>query len=254
MERNRSAHDTKEMDLPENKIICGDCFEVMKDWPDNCVDLVLTDPPYGIDYQSAWRTDRALWKPKIANDKLPYTDWIKEAYRLNNISGRCVTFCRWDVEDEFRYALVASGYQIKSEIVWDKLIHGMGDLNGEFAPQHENLLYATKGRYKFTGKRPTTIIREQRVMPEKLKHPNEKPLGIGIKIIRALTNSEDIVFDCMCGVGTFCVAAKMLGRRYIGIDISEKYCEIARQRLKAVDTGVSDKEQRKGQQALFPIK
>ena len=60
-----------------------------------------------------------------------------------------------------------------------------------------------------------------------------------------------IILD-LCGSGTTCVAAKMLGRRYIGIDISEKYCEIARQRLEAVDTGVPVKEQRKGQGALFP--
>jgi DNA modification methylase len=61
----------------------------------------------------------------------------------------------------------------------------------------------------------------------------------------------DIALDIFSGVGTTCVAAKLLGRRYIGIDISEEYCQIARQRLEAVDTGVPVKEQRKGQQALF---
>lgn len=65
------------------------------------------------------------------------------------------------------------------------------------------------------------------------------------------SNPTDLVLDPFCGSGTTCVAAKMLGRRYIGIDISEKYCEIARQRLRAVDTGVPVKEQRIGQLALF---
>jgi len=66
--------------------------------------------------------------------------------------------------------------------------------------------------------------------------------------------TDEIVLDCFNGIGTTCVAAKMLGRRYIGIDISEKYCQIARQRLEAVDTGVSVKEQQRGQLALFKDK
>ena len=65
------------------------------------------------------------------------------------------------------------------------------------------------------------------------------------------SNPNDLILDPFCGSGTTCVAAKMLGRNYIGIDISEEYCEIARQRLEAVETGVPVKEQRKGQMALF---
>ena len=58
---------------------------------------------------------------------------------------------------------------------------------------------------------------------------------------------EYVILDPFCGSGTTCVAAKMLGRRYIGIDISEDYCEIARQRIKALETGVPVKEARAGQ-------
>jgi len=64
--------------------------------------------------------------------------------------------------------------------------------------------------------------------------------------------TANIILDPFCGSGTTCVAAKKLGRRYIGIDISPEYCEIARSRLEAVDTGVPAKEARKGQGALFP--
>jgi len=71
-------------------------------------------------------------------------------------------------------------------------------------------------------------------------------------ILERYSNPGDLILDPFCGSGTTCVAAKMLGRRYIGIDISEEYCKIARQRLEAVDTGVPVKEQNKGQMAMFP--
>jgi len=165
-----------------------------------------------------------------------------------------LSFYRWDVGDIFRQELANTKFILKSEIVWDKIIHGMGDLAGAFAPQHENILFATKGRYEFSGNRPTTIVRHRRVLPEELVHPAEKPVGLLGKLIHAITITGEVVLDPFCGSGTTCVAAKMLGRNYIGIDISEEYCEIARQRLRAVDTGVPVKEQRAGQMALFDNK
>ena len=87
---------------------------------------------------------------------------------------------------------------------------------------------------------------------EKLGHPCAKPIKFWTQLLnRCSITSQDLILDPFCGSGTTCVAAKMLGRRYIGIDISPEYCEIARSRLEAVDTGVPVKEQRKGQIPLF---
>lgn len=239
------------MTLPLNTIIEGDCLQVMRDWPDKCVDLVLTDPPYGIDYQSARRTDRNQWKPKIENDKMPFVAWLPDSYRVSVGNGRLICFDRWDVEDVFRAAITEAGYEAKSQIIWDKIVHGMGDLAGEFAPQHENILYAVKGRWEWPGIRPKSIFRVQRVMPDNLVHPNEKPIDLLMQLIECLTLPGDLILDPFCGSGTTCVAAKMLGRNYIGIDISENYCKIARERLAAVDSGVPVKEAHAGQMALF---
>ena len=82
-------------------------------------------------------------------------------------------------------------------------------------------------------------------------HPTQKPLDLIYRIVETSSLPGDLILDPFCGSGTTCVAAKMLGRRYIGIDISEEYCKIARQRLRAVDTGVPVKEQRIGQMAMF---
>ena len=213
------------------EIICGDCLEVMRGFKDNQFDLCLTDPPYGIDYQSAWRTDKSQWKPKITNDKKPFTDWIPEAHRVLRDGGRLFCFYRWDVQDEFKNALEDSRFSVKSQIVWDKVIHGMGDLNGEYAPQQECIMYATKGRYKFHGKRPTSIIQCQRVQPDKLLHPNEKPIKLLRKLIRQVTNNGEKVLDCFGGSFSTMIACQHEERDFVGIEISESYVEIARKRV-----------------------
>lgn len=70
-----------------NTIYHESCMDTIGKMPDNFLDCVITDPPYGISYQSAWRTDKSKWKPKIANDEVPYTEWIKPIYNKLNKGG-----------------------------------------------------------------------------------------------------------------------------------------------------------------------
>jgi DNA modification methylase len=86
---------------------------------------------------------------------------------------------------------------------------------------------------------------------ERNGHPCPKPDNVMLWLVSALSEPGELILDCMCGSGSTCVAAKKLGRRFIGIDISPEYCEIARKRLLAVETGVSVKEADMGQMALF---
>ena len=210
----------------------GDCLEYMRTMPDKSVDAVITDPPYGIDYQSAWRTDRAQWKPKIINDKEPFLEWIELAYRICKNGGAVVTFCRWDVEDAFKAELVRVGFLVKSQIIWDKVSHGMGDLSGSFAPRHENALFAVKGDFSFWDYRPQDVIRVQRVSPEKMVHPNEKPHELFMKIIEPIVKRGGVVLDCFMGSGSSGRAAVYCQRDYIGIEADEKYFAAAERRIK----------------------
>jgi len=213
------------------ELILGDCLDVMKGMPDKSVDAVITDPPYGIDYQSARRSDKSLWKPKIANDKEPFTNWTGDAYRLLKVSGCLYCFYRWDVQDEF-YKAINPHMAIKSQIIWDKVIHGMGNLNGEYAPQHENILFATMPNFGFPGKRPRTIVKQRRIMPDDLLHPNEKPVPLIGKLILDATNPADTILDPFMGSGTTGVACVQTGRNFIGIEIDETYFKIAERRIK----------------------
>ena len=209
----------------------GDCLEVMKNIPDGSVDSVVTDPPYGINYQSARRTDRTQWKPKIVNDIEPFVAWCEDAFRVTSPSGSVLCFCRWDSQEMFRLAITNAGFAIKSQVIWDRVVHGMGDLNGAFAPQHDNLWFGTKGIFQFPRKRPQSVIRIKRIAAEKLLHPNEKPVALLEYLIRAITNPGDTILDLSMGSGTTGVACVKTGRNFIGIEIDPDHFAIAEKRI-----------------------
>lgn len=213
------------------RLACGDCLEVLRHA--GRYDLILVDPPYGIDYQSARRTDKATWKPKIANDKLPFIWWLYDAFRGLNDGGAILCFCRWDVQEAFRLAIEWAGFEVKSQVVWDRVLHGMGDLNGTPAPQHDVIWFATKGRYKFPGARQKSIISAMRVDSESLVHPNEKPLDLLIELVEGYTAPGQTVIDNCMGSGTTLVACARLGRAGIGIERETKYFDIACRRIEA---------------------
>lgn len=214
-----------------NKIYQGDCLQVMGGVDSNSIDCVITDPPYGIDYQSARRTDKSQWKPKIKNDLVPFTAWTDEAFRVMKDCSGLLCFTRWDTEQVFRDALGKSGFVCKQQIIWDKIVHGMGDLRGDFASQHENIIFAVKGRFVFKGKRPKSIFRVQRVSPTDLLHPNEKPIELLESLINAVTSEGDLVLDPFSGSGTTAVAAINTKRDWLGIELEERYVEIANKRI-----------------------
>ena len=208
------------------KIHCADCLEVMKDWPENCVDLVLTDPPYGIDADKMrMGSGKHNWHKEIGWDGQIPTKQAFEAIRrisLNQII--------WGGNYFTDYLPPTANW-----LVWDKNNPNLSFAEGELA-------WVSNGDRLRIFKRYSANIDKM--------HPTEKPIELALWCVGRYSRENDLIADPYCGTGAFCVAAKMLGRRYIGIDISEKYCEIARQRLEAVDTGVPVKEQKAGQLAL----
>lgn len=235
------------MNYPEdfiNKIIHGDCLEVMKDIPDESIDLIVTDPPYGIEYQSNKQlgntrnghtetTREEHFFDKIKNDDEFPIDWLEEAYRALKIGGALYTFCHWKVWGDAFCAVESVGFIVKNMIVLNKSNHGMGDLKGSFAPKHELLLFAAKGRHLLSGeKRPKDVID----VPVKFSgarrlHPNEKPKSwYEIGVINS-SKDGDIVLDPFIGSGTLAELCIEINRNFIGIDLSEEYCEIAKERI-----------------------
>jgi len=130
----------------------------------------------------------------------------------------------------------------------------MGDLKGEFASQHENIIYATKGRYCFRVNRPHTVMRFCRVCGSNLIHPNQKPVNLIEELIKAVTNEGDTVLDSFMGSGTTGVACVNLNRNFIGIELDEFYFDDAAVRIDPTYRNPKDKKIDDMLDKFFPTK
>lgn len=196
---------------PSIDVYCGDCLEVMKLLDQ--VDLVVTDPPYGIDFQSNYREVK---HDKIHGDKELPLETIKFAMAI--ASKASYVFCRWDNIVEFP--------KPKSVLAWIKNNWSMGDLEHEHGRMWEACLFYPKMEHKFIERIPD-VIKADRTGNE--LHPTQKPVSLITRIIKC--NVGEVVLDPFMGSGTTLVSCKELKRVGIGIEISEKYCEIAKKRL-----------------------
>lgn len=180
----------------------GDCLEVLKSLPDASVDMVLTDPPYGIDFQSAWIKDKAKRKPKIIGDKETQIAFIPEIARILKPTGAVAIFTRWDVQQKVIDEMTACGMKPRNVLIWDKVVHGMGDLKRAFGSRYESAVFYSAKEFRFNGKRPTDIIKCTRVAASQLRHPNEKPIKLLESLIEPCT-----VEGGWCWIALWAVAA-----------------------------------------------
>lgn len=216
-------------DIKPGAVIHGDCLTVLRQMQAGSVDMVITDPPYGVDYQST-RAAKENRREKISNDKSPFIWWIYDAFRVLKEGGGALCFSRWDVQQIFMDALRLAGFTVKSVLVWDRMHHGMGDLKGSFTPRYDTCIFATKGRYILPNGRPDDVIQCQRLNSAELVHPNEKPIALMRELIEATTTPGAVILDPFAGSGSTLAAAALTGRQYIGIEISAEYHAIAQRR------------------------
>jgi DNA modification methylase len=203
------------------KVIEGDCLEVMKDMPDKCVDLVLTDPPYGIGEAAGKNRGRGLLaKPK---------DYGSEGWDNKPVAPEYIDEVMRVAENQIIFG--GNFYSLPPTacwIVWDK-----DNYNTDFADCE--LAWTSfpsavrKIKWTWNG-----MLQEDMKDKDVRYHPTQKPLGVMKWIIRNYTKETDTILDPFLGSGTTAVAAEGLNRKWIGIEKEAKYCEIARRRLAAV--------------------
>lgn len=208
-----------------NTIYNENCLETMKRMPDNSVDLVLTDPPYGVEWVSNRRSVKHV---AIENDD--NVDWIgevySELYRVLKPNSICISFYGWPEIDKFMAAWKAAGFTPKSHLVWVKNNFGLGWFT---RGQHEPLFLLTKGKPVKPERAISDVLTYQGTGNE--LHPTQKPLKLFTQLIVTYSKEGDLIYDPFLGSGTTARACKDLGRKYIGSELSRKYCDIAEQRL-----------------------
>ncbi len=205
----------------------GDCTKLLKGIPNNSVDLIIADPPYGINFQSNFRKDRF---DKLQNDDVVLEDWLSEAHRVLKDGGAIYTFTRWDVYPQW-YSAIEELFKIKNCVIWHKRGGGLGDLKGAYIFNHEFLIFATKGRHILNGKRCSDVWEIQKDAPSKYQHPTQKPIELMQKIIEKSSNVGDTILDPFMGSGSTGIACVNTGRNFIGIELDDKYFEIASNRI-----------------------
>jgi len=218
----------------KNKLRNNDAIIELEEIEDSLIDIVITDPPYGIDYIShrSIKKNHITKQGMIGDDKdnsLETLDKICEILKRKTKSeAHIYIFCNWKVYSNFE-KVISKYFNIKSVIVWDKGVGGAGDLD-HWGDQHEFIIYAIKGNRKLV-KRKDNLLKVSRLssLSKEMIHPTQKPVDLILKLLEASAIPNDIICDPFMGSGSTIKACIKFGNlNYIGIEIDKNMFEKAK--------------------------
>lgn len=214
--------------MNEINLLHGDCFDLLKDIPNESVDMILTDPPYGMSFQSG---HRKIKYEKIQGDSnLDWLDdFVDEIYRVSKPNTAHYVFCSFHHIDKFKQA-IEKRFKIKNILTWVKNNTSMGDLKGDFATKTEFIIFFHKGRRLINGKRDPNVLEFKRT-GNKL-HPTQKPVDMTEYLLTKFSGEGDVVLDPFMGSGTTGIACLNTNRRFIGMELDDDYFKIANDRIR----------------------
>ena len=235
------------MDEFINKIICGDAVETMKQLPDESVDLVITSPPYNLRRSTGnglkdgrggkWKNADLMHGYATHSDNMPYDEYVAwqrsvltEAMRLLKPTGAIFYNHKWRVQKgliQDRHEIV-DGFPVRQIIIW-KRKGGINFNRGYFLPTYEVIYMIAKPDFKL--RKGASSLGDVWEIAQERNNPHPAPFPVEIPHRIISSTEAQIVLDPFVGSGTTAVAARDLGRNYIGIDIAEEYCKMALDRL-----------------------
>jgi len=252
-----------------DQVFCEDALEGMARIPDGAIDLILTDPPYnlGKDYGNA--SDQ-----QSVDDYLAWTErWIDIALPKLKPNGSLYIFLTWRFAPEI-FVMLKKRLTMMNEIIWDRRVPSMGGSTRSFSSVHDTIGFFVKRKdYYFdldavripydaatkkarsrsifigakwleVGYNPKdlwSVSRLHREHAERVDHPTQKPLEIIERMLKASCPAGGVVLDPFMGSGTTALAARKLGRHFVGFELNPAYCEIIRQRLAQPEPPVKKK-------------
>lgn len=262
---NNNGFSKQNVDIPvefENRIVCADSLEFLKQLPDNCIDIIFTSPPYNFGLEYDTHNDTANWDA--------YYEMLfgifSECIRVLKYGGRFVVNVQPLYSDYIPAHHIISNFFIqkkmiwKSEILWEKNNYNckMCSYGSWKSPASPYMKYTwefievyCKGDLKKAGSSVNAdisaeefkawVVAKWSIAPERhmkeYGHPAMFPENLVERVLKLFSFKGDIVLDPFNGAGSTTAVAKRTGRRYLGIDISSEYCETAEKRIANIGCG-----------------
>lgn len=228
--------DVKEL---ENRIINADCMDILKQLPDKCIDLVLTDPPYRV--ISGGRGDeisRLKWVSPVGilskndgkifkHNDIDFSEWVPEVYRVLKDNSDFYVMTNTMNIFKLNDACQKAGFKIHNILVWEK---NNATPNRWYMKNCEYTLYYYKGNAKSINNMNSKTVHKF-INPPNNEHPTQKPIELMELYVGNSSDENDIVLDCFSGSGTTAIACHRLKRRFICIEKDKDYYEASVKRL-----------------------
>lgn len=242
------------IDIQSSHLLLGDCVKMMRTIPDDSIDCILTDPPYNI---GLFMHKRNTNLKKMRENQFAYAGWdnmeyqswkrnmnrfLTECSRVMKKKGTLIIFMSILKVSDIIEIATKYGFYYKTTGVWHKTNPMPRNMKIQFVNSTECWIYfiykGTSGTFNNNGKVKHDFL-ESSVCPASEKkhgnHPTQKPLKVLKELISCVSYPNDIILDPFMGSGSTCVASAILGRKYIGIELDEKYFDIARTRIENID-------------------
>ena len=222
--------------LGEHRLICGDCTDkavVEKVMGGEKVSLIVTDPPYGVNYDGG--ANNEIKREKLEGDV--DAELYKKFLQVAPINNECALYMWHDGRraNEVYEAAIKNGFEIRSQIIWHKLKAHYGAWMAQYKQKHEPCIYCVKGAPTFCGATNEVTVWEYEQPSRNEFHPTQKPIEL---MERAIGNHPYlIIYEPFNGSGTTLIACERLGRKCRAVEISPAYCAVAIQRWVDVTGG-----------------
>lgn len=230
-----------------NTLYTGDALSLMRELPDSVIDLVVTDPPFAIDFRAQRlnynRTGSNVidgYRDIPKEEYAEFTrDWICEAARVLSPAGSMYIFSGWNRLRDILEAIDVAGLTTLNHLIW-KYQFGVYTKN-KYVTSHYHILYVVKNKKKYTFNKldhyPEDVwVINREYWKGKKKTPTKLPQELVQKIVRYSSNPGDLVFDPFLGSGTVALVAQQEGRNFLGFEIVPEYVAFARDALRVART------------------